>query len=209
MPVDDIAKTLGVSDNCNPSWNILLREIENGYHGLWRLALKVWNSLSKSEAMQSHTEDMLQEAILEVYQNINSWDQERDPVAWASVVMRNRLINLLKQQERQELDRLDAKARNAMVEEEQGYESVELAPEVEALRATANKATRKVLDKILNDEPLNATERQRLKRFRDFIRSHGVVATCDYCQKPEHWHPGGVYCPVGPGLSEQGVHYAV
>lgn len=204
---DNTTKTLGVQGNGNPSWNLLLQEVENGYHGLWRLAHKVWSSLSKSESMNSLTEDMLQEAVLSVYENIDSWDTSRSPVSWASVVMRNRIINLIDYHERQELDRLDSKAHNAMVEDDPGYKSAELRPEVEALRTLANGATRRVLDKILNDEPLTVSDRQRLKRFRAFIATHGISG-CAHCHKPVDRHHGGIYCPWTPEVREEEVQYA-
>lgn len=161
----------GSYENGNPSWNTLIQDMGQGWDGIVRLAHKVFYSLPKHEATNNYEEDIVQDALHAVYLATKAQDTGtvKDPVAWASVVMKHSMLRSIQKTEAWD----EATDVNDMdlLDECNEYKELERKLIVQSLLDQASGDMIQVLSKIMYRVPLTRNERRKWNRYRFNTRS--------------------------------------
>lgn len=155
--------TQGNESNCIGEWNQALESLENNFEGLVKLALKTFHSLG-FEVTEDEQQDLIQDALLTLYQNIDKWDSSRPFGSWASVVIRNAMIRYIREiNEHNKLQPLPPEIGDL----DDPFSRVEDEDFLHVLWNKLSKREQTVISKRINNLPLSRQEFYILKSIRE------------------------------------------
>jgi len=165
-------KVIGPETNCKESWDTMVYVSDAGFQGIVRLANRVFYSLAQSSEFELEREDIIQEALMTLYQNAEAWDTERSFVPWASVIFKNSMLRAMAKRKNQELT-FDPQAFEQASEQDH-YQSIDDKALAKDIYSQANVKTKQILDKVMDGKTLSRNEYYELDKFRTRTREkHG------------------------------------
>lgn len=170
--------TLGSHSNCNPTWNKLIQDIDNGLQGLELIALKIIHQYLPT---QLHTEEIIQDLTQDVLckvfsycKDTNTKLKDQHPGPLITVIARNEIFKRMpKYLDEAEHIELEPDMVESKENVEEAQEQMALISEV---RSHATERENRVLAKIIQGIPTNHADRQALYRLRARLAEKGVTA---------------------------------